>query len=64
MNWQPIETAPKDGTHFLVSDDEGFMGVAMWEDYETLDFVCCYDEGWLKRDAKWWMPLPSPPDSA
>lgn len=68
--WQPIETAPKDGSMLLVygrpfSDDgQGYAKaahVAWWEDS---------DECWTPQShAAWtepthWMPLPEPPTDA
>jgi len=63
--WQPIETAPKDGTHFLAYDGEyiqvcKFMKTGMlamvWdgEPFSTDENTDC--------DATHWMPLPEPPE--
>lgn len=69
--WQPIETAPKDGTQVLITDGTGLCAVASWEDYaaELYDGVGWRDAG----DMGWggtvyhapthWMPLPSPPSA-
>jgi len=75
MNWQPIETAPKDGTLFLAFCPEtepfydgvwsfrpkGPPGIAIcrWDDY-----TCPQDHMW--RPLGWvlahiWMPLPEAP---
>jgi hypothetical protein len=51
MTWQPIETAPKDGTEVLLYHPD--LGMACWP--------------WWGRQGPWhevthWMPLPPPPD--
>ncbi len=73
--WQPIETAPKDGTWILIYgsvDDEGErrkISVAQYTNYlnggET-DWhwqFAWYDGGYcgLVDEATHWMPLPEPP---
>ena len=64
MEWQPIETAPKDGSRIILTDG-GFVDAAEWDGYE----------GWIVNvesssgfnyynkfyDATHWMPLPQPP---
>lgn len=66
--WQPIETAPKDGSHILVSCQyEGgerrsyvvvwvkpFKGDGYWGDTDE------FDPMWHQRPSHW-MPLPEPP---
>lgn len=71
--WQPIETAPKDGTHVLVWAANLLhglspMAVAEYSEHEI--------EWWHVHDGKFgpypmrgaspthWMPLPEPPTSA
>jgi len=61
MGWQPIETAPKDGTLALIVQQRSaspFFGyfVAYWNGDEWK----FHTEGFV-RDPTHWMPLPSPP---
>ena len=39
-NWQPIETAPKDGTRILLTDGDD-CGVAGWDDDRKEWIVAC-----------------------
>ena len=66
--WQPIETAPKDGTYILLACasvfltappvvesckyDPRYFPLYPWVDYAGLSF--CYHN----NDALYWMPLP------
>jgi len=62
MNWQPIETAPKDGEQLLLCEHTGYISTGSW--YETKFskgyWDCGCDDG-LGIAAKYWMPLPPPP---
>ena len=66
-NWQPIDSAPKDGTDLLVAITHS-LGADEWEAIQWVD--------WQTDDTKWpiyqrridipfppthWMPLPPPP---
>ena len=58
--WQPISTAPKDGTEIQVSDYE-FVEIVSWS-WDAWD----RGSGWIDRDgrlvnADWWRPLPDHP---
>lgn len=57
MNWQPIETAPKDGEQFLCHDHMGFIVVAH---YSMGDLIVSWD-GEEFTGPTHWMPLPEPP---
>lgn len=58
MNWQPIETAPKDTTEILVYGDERIFLVYWYLDEWINGDVTL---GWAEIDPTHWMPLPSPP---
>lgn len=72
--WQPIETAPRDGTKVLliVVGYEPAVGAYYergWDYQEEGDFVqeAHYTE-WCETTGPWepthWMPLPAPPKEA
>jgi len=76
MEWQPIETAPKDGTKILVfcKPDEIFTATwgkwtdAHFNDWKATECWCVYDcedafySHLLSGDrVKYWHPLPEPP---
>ena len=64
MNWQPIETAPKDGTWVIVQAGDGHPSTARWntgsEKWENAANMLGYE-----RYDYWpldkWMPLPAAP---
>jgi hypothetical protein len=69
MTWQPIESAPKDGTRMLLTfglDDYrpcvgAFRPEIIHDDgYNETGWVETYDEAPLAEPTHW-MPLPDPP---
>lgn len=53
--WQPIETAPRDGTPILCRDNYEIAYVVEW-----------FRDGWIGADNRYWapthwQPLPAPP---
>ena len=63
--WQPIETAPKDGTAILLTDARvlDWTQVAYW-DGRPGEYVWARDDAdtlWHKDSFTHWMRLPSPP---
>jgi hypothetical protein len=68
MEWQPIETAPRDGTRVLVFDPHRFprelicrwRGNSWWGDL-TPSGRCIV---WSDDAGCHWMPLPQPPKDA
>ncbi len=73
MKWQPIETAPKDGTRILIFDDHGVQFIAKWSDEAEHGYDMrapgwqihyCHEDLWYSaatNTASHWMPLPDPP---
>lgn len=61
MEWQPIETAPKDGTPIIAHTNEyaeplivrfyKYNGLAAWRDWDQDVY----------NNITHWMPLPTPP---
>lgn len=61
QTWQPIETAPKDGTRILVARvTDGRVGISWWDGLrlEDKDKWACYS---MLTPPTHWMPLPDPP---
>jgi hypothetical protein len=62
-SWQPIETAPKDGSPILAYQPDGGCVVISWVEYFdgggvwTVDWV----DGAEPPTPTHWMPLPEPP---
>ena len=66
MEWQPIETAPRDGTFVLVCGPDG-VDKAQFRDWSfepawTRDYTASYENDLADVTAPThWMPLPPPP---
>jgi hypothetical protein len=59
--WQPIETAPKDGTHVIIFDpSDSRPREAVFDTCygQWVDPIEAYDE----YSPTHWMPLPAPPE--
>jgi hypothetical protein len=69
MTWQPIETAPRDGTPMLVwirfeSDPAGFIAVCKWVEHPRYPWKPTDTDAsgaYATRGPTHWMPLPDPP---
>lgn len=70
--WMPIETAPRDGTHFLATilvrniktGKSWWETYVIWADDETQEVHNDCDHGWTQiDDYSYWMPLPDDPDA-
>lgn len=61
MKWQPIKTAPKNGTAVILWDGEEIVVLGRWETDEAGEFWGYpgveYDDGF--QDFKYWIPHPS-----
>ena len=62
-HWQPIDTAPKDGSDILVADKDGDMAVVYWHagGHFELTFQGLYAAEGEFENPTHWMPLPDPP---
>ena len=62
QGWQPIETAPKDGTWILAYGIDGSLQRVSWGQTRNDGLQWCTVHGWAHfRYVTHWMPLPSPP---
>ncbi|UQS95251.1 hypothetical protein Pam5_35 [Pseudanabaena phage Pam5] len=60
--WQPIETAPKDGTRVLVySGQESVQCASWWRDGDSGWAEWCSPDGYTIFDTTHWRPLPPNP---
>lgn len=63
MTWRPIESAPKDGTEFLIATRSYFGGVVTVSWVAALRVPAFMDmESDTYDDATHWQPLPNPPE--
>jgi hypothetical protein len=61
MEWQPIKTAPKDGTEVLLIDDENTYALAKFYEGEWRDMGDIGAAGQYNFEPTHWMWLPAPP---
>jgi len=57
--WQPIDTAPKNGTELLLLDKCGAMVTGAWDEIGAWMFPW----GFMEINATHWMPLPPLPNA-
>lgn len=59
-NWRPIESAPRDGTRFMIRKTTGHICVAFFDDGEWYgdDWYCVHHDEYITH----WQPLPAPPN--
>jgi hypothetical protein len=55
-DWQPISTAPKDGTWVLLYSQHDGIRIGNWDRIEWAD-----DGDGVALEPTHWMPLPEPP---
>lgn len=60
MEWQPIETAPRDQTRFLFATAEGHISIGWYMGKHGTVFAA-ENLGQRSEGPTHWMPLPTPP---
>jgi hypothetical protein len=60
-DWQPMETAPKDGTRVLLWSEEWTAACTGQYYGEPRGWGVFYDVGMFKHQPTHWQPLPEPP---
>lgn len=66
--WQPIKTAPKDGTYFLAVNADAYNPIADICNFKSGKFQSpskgeyYAPDGWIKWWPTHWMPLPGAPE--
>jgi hypothetical protein len=58
MDWQPIETAPRE--ELILAYAGGMMRLGMWENGVLVQVGATIEQGWFEPTH--WMPLPAPPE--
>lgn len=65
MTWQPIATAPRDGTPFIAAvpfgGGEWEISKMMWEEFRHAFIDATYSP-FDETQPTHWMPLPEPPE--
>ena len=68
--WQPIESAPRDGTQFIATTMVSHIDGRRWRethliwcDDETGEIHHDCEQGWQVDDYAYWQPLPAPPQA-
>jgi hypothetical protein len=57
MEWQSIETAPRD--ELLLGAEGDMIRLVMWENTSWVQVGATIEKGWFEPTH--WMPLPDPP---
>jgi hypothetical protein len=71
MEWQPIETAPKDGTWILGMNSKGNPAVIIWDAQQngwihpfSMGELSTFWNGGAGSVAKYWMPIKWSPEAS
>lgn len=64
-DWQPIETAPKDGTVIILYNRRGIVAAGAWLNIDGFPWEffdgTTETNGWGAVSVTHWQPLPEPP---